>query len=111
MILTAGILDHGTHIAKRNLVGRYEAKLSNGQVAVRDIPLRDEIAKQHRSFRAKFSQSGADTYEALRDGRDHDDLIVALMLATYWRIGAGQSRYLARDGRLYDSRAQSADPY
>ena len=85
--------------------------MSNGQIAVRQIPLRDEIAKQHKSFRAKFSQSGADTYEALRDGRDHDDLIVALMLATYWRIGVAEPRYLARDGHLYASRAQSADPY
>lgn len=111
IILTAGILDNGPHIAKRNLVGKYEAKLSNGEIAVRDIPLRDEIAKQHRSFRAKFSQSGADTYEALRDGRDHDDLIVALMLATYWRIGSGQPRYLSRSGVLVASRDASADPY
>jgi hypothetical protein len=111
IILTAGILDNGAHLAKRNLVGKYEAKLSSGQVAVRAIPLRDEIAKQHKSFRAKFSQSGADTYEALRDGRDHDDLIVALMLATYWRIGSGQPRYLSRDGALYASRAHSSDPY
>ena len=111
IIMTAGILDNGPHLAKRNLVGKYEAKLSNGQIAVRQIPLRDEIAKQHKSFRAKFSQSGADTYEALRDGRDHDDLIVALMLATYWRIGVAEPRYLARDGHLYASRAQSADPY
>ncbi len=111
IILTAGILDNGAHLAKRNLVGKYEAKLSSGQVAVRAIPLRDEIAKQHKSFRAKFSQSGADTYEALRDGRDHDDLIVALMLATYWRVGSGSPRYLARDGALYASRAHSSDPY
>lgn len=111
IILTAGILDNGAHLAKRNVVGKYEAKLSSGQVAVRDIPLRKEIAKQHASFRAKFSQSGADTYEALRDGRDHDDLIVALMLATYWRIGSGQPRYLSRSGVLCASRDASADPY
>lgn len=111
IIMTAGILDNGAHLAKRNLVGRYEAKLSDGQIAIRQIPLRDEIAKQHKSFRAKFSQSGADTYEALRDGKDHDDLIVALMLATYWRSGLGDPRYLARDGHLYLSRELSADPY
>jgi hypothetical protein len=111
IIMTAGVLDNGAHLAKRNLVGRYEAKLSSGQIAVREIPLRDEIAKQHQSFRAKFSQSGADTYEALREGRDHDDLIVVLLLATYWRVGAGVPRYLARDGRLYASREQSGDPY
>jgi len=111
IILTAGILDNGPHIAKRNLVGKYEAKLSNGQIAVRDIGLRDEIAKQHASFRAKFSQSGADTYEALREGRDHDDLIVALMLATYWNVGTGAPRYLARSGVLAPSRELTADPY
>jgi hypothetical protein len=112
IILTAGIQDNGPHIAKRNLVGKYEAKLSNGMIAVRAIPLRDEIAKQHASFRAKFSQTGADTYEALRDGRDHDDLIVALMLATYWnQVGAGQPRYLSRAGVLAASRELTADPY
>jgi len=112
IILTAGVLDNGTHIAKRNLVGRYEAKLSSGQIAVRNIRLRDEIAKQHASFRAKFSQSGADTYEALREGRDHDDLVIALMLATYWYTGGlGEPRYLGRDGRLYDRREASPDPY
>lgn len=112
IILTAGIFDRGAHLAKRNVVGRYEAKLSGGQIAVRDIPLRNEIAKQHQSFRAKFSQSGADTYEALREGKDHDDLVVALMLATYWRqVGANQPRYLSRNGGLYESRALTADPY
>lgn len=112
IILTAGILDNGPHIAKRNLVGKYEAKLSNGLIAVRAIPLRDEIAKQHASFRAKFTQAGADTYEALREGRDHDDLLVALMLATYWnRVGPGVPRYLSRAGFLVASRALTADPY
>ncbi len=112
IVMTAGILDNGAHLAKRNLVGRYEAKLSSGQIAVRDIPLRDEIAKQHRSFRAKFTAAGNDTYEALREGKDHDDLVVALMLATYWRsVGAGIPRYLARDGALAHSRSNTADPF
>jgi len=110
IILTAGIKDKAAHLAKRNVVGKYEAKLSNGEIAIRHIPLRDEIAKQHKSFRAKFSQSGADTYEALRDGRDHDDLVVALMLATYWKFGAPE-RYLARDGQMVAERALSSDPY
>lgn len=112
IILTAGVLDSGTHIAKRNLVGYYEAKLSNGQIAIRDIPLRDEIAKQHASFRARFSQAGNDSYEAMREGKDHDDLLVALMIATYWRnVGSGQPRYLSRDGQFVASQPISKDPY
>jgi hypothetical protein len=111
LVITAGVLDNGSHIAKRNLVGKYEAKLSNGQIAVRDIPLRKEIAKQHERFRARISKAGQDTYEAAREGKDHDDLLLAAMCATYWNTGAGEPRYLARDGRLYDRREQSADPY
>jgi hypothetical protein len=112
IILTAGLLDNGPHLAKRNVIGALEAKLSNGLLAVYDIPLRKEIEKQFRSFRLKYSQSGADTYEALREGKDHDDLVVAIAIATYWRnVGAGMPRYLARDGRSYDSRALSLDPY
>lgn len=111
LVITAGTLDNGMHVAKRNLVGKYEAKLSNGQIAVRDIPLRDTIAKQHERFRASISRSGVDTYEAAREGRDHDDLLLAAMLATYWTGGSGELRYLARDGALLAGRALSSDPY
>lgn len=112
IILTAGVLDNGSHLAKRNVVGKLEAKLSNGLLAVRDIPLRREIEKQFRSFRLKYSQSGADTYEALRDGKDHDDLVVAIAIASYWRqVGGNPPRYQQRDGALVASRVQSADPY
>ena len=111
LVITAGVLDNGMHVAKRNLVGRYEAKLSNGQIAVRAIALRKEIAKQHERFRARISKSGADTYEAAREGKDHDDLLLAAMVATYWPSPGGAPRYLARDGRVYDRRELSNDPY
>ena len=112
IILTAGLLDNGAHLAKRNVVGALEAKLSNGLLAVRAIPLRHEIEKQFRSFRLKYSQSGADTYEALAEGRDHDDLVIAIALGTYWRnVGPNPPRYQARDGGLYESREHSGDPY
>jgi hypothetical protein len=112
IILTAGLLDNGTHLAKRNVIGALEAKLSNGLLVVRNIPLRREIEKQFRSFRLKYTQSGADTYEALRDGKDHDDLVIAIALGSYWRnVGGNPPRYQARDGGLFESRAHSADPY
>lgn len=109
--ITAGSRDSRGHVAKRNLVGKYEAKLSAGLIAVRDIPLRKEIAKQHERFRARISQSGRDTYEAAQEGRDHDDLLLALMLATHYAGASAEPRYISRGGAILAARSLASDPY
>jgi hypothetical protein len=109
--ITAGAGELGSHVSKRLLVGRYEAKLASGQIAIRDVPLRDEIARQHERFRAQISRSGQDTYAAAREGRDHDDLLLALMIATHFRHAMAEPRYVARDGQVYASLGVSPDPY
>ncbi len=108
--ITGGTSSNGRHVSKRMMVGRYEAKLSSGLIAIRDISMKDEIAKQHERFRASISRNGTDTYAA--EGTDHDDLILALMICTYGGgMGAGQPRYLARNGQIYESFAMSNDAY
>jgi hypothetical protein len=46
------------------------------------------------SGRAKINlQTGHDSYEAWRE-RDHDDLVLAVALACYWKHNRGQSEWL-----------------
>ncbi len=91
IILTAGILDNG-RTSRSGTSSEVRAKLSNGQVAVRDIrSARDREADG--TFRAKSHRARATRTSVARRTRPRH-LIVALMLATYWRLGSGQPRYL-----------------
>jgi len=111
-MITAGESEEAYHISKSRLVHAFEAKLSSGLVIVAEgCPLRDLLRKQLERFAYAISRSGADTYQAMRE-KDHDDLVLALMLATRFRRSyPTDPRYIGRDGKVYASPALSPDPY
>jgi len=112
VLITSGQMPSDIGIPKEVLVRRFEAKLSSGRVVVAEsCSLKEVLRQQLERFGYEFTKRGATTYEALKDA-DHDDLPLAVMLATYFKkYQPGDPRYLARDGQLYPYRSLSHDPY
>jgi Terminase RNaseH-like domain len=99
---TGGQEQHGANVPKRDLVARLQALLQTGRLKIADgLPLADVLTKELLAFRAKISQKGHDTYEALRES-DHDDLVMALALACWYRHGRAIPRYVTAGGEVVE---------
>jgi hypothetical protein len=87
VIITAGdqvTYDGGfTRVPKRDLVGAVQRLLQEGRLKFADLPLRDTLVSELRSFKAKITDAANDTYGCWREGQ-HDDLVLALALAVWW---------------------------
>lgn len=71
-------------VPKRDLAMTVQALLQAGRLQIgASLPFADELRSELMAFRVKLTKSGHDTYEAWRE-RDHDDLVLALAVATWW---------------------------
>ncbi len=70
---------------KRDLVAKVQSLLQTGALKIAEtLALADVLTSELLAFRAKISRAGRDTYEAWRES-DHDDLVLALALACWYK--------------------------
>lgn len=100
--ITAGEKEGNFTVPKQDLVSTIEALLQTGRLFVAEGAL-DAKALRHelQSFRAKMRKSGHVAFEADRDA-DHDDLVVALAFACWYRHMAGEPRYITAEKELVE---------
>ncbi len=92
-------------VPKRDLVSTVAVLLQTGRLRIaRDLKDAPVLEHELRSFRAKISLSGNDTYEAWRE-RDHDDLVLAVALAA-WLKEKGEDGILAYYRQIVEERCQ-----
>lgn len=70
------------HVAKKELVGVLQVLLGQRRLQIADLPLRELLAKELMSFKAKVTVAGDETLDSWRE-RDHDDLVLAVALAAW----------------------------
>jgi hypothetical protein len=88
VLITAGfavtLADDGWHVAKRELVSALQALLQGRRLKVaRELPEAATLARELEVFQLKITESANETYGALGTGQ-HDDLVLALMLACWF---------------------------
>jgi hypothetical protein len=71
-------------VPKRDLVGCVQAPLQDKRIMFAEgLPLVQTLVTEMMNFQVKITESANDTYGAWREGQ-HDDLILAVMLACWW---------------------------
>jgi hypothetical protein len=71
-------------VPKRDLVGAVQVPLQDKRLKFAEgLPLASTLIDEMLNFRVKITDSAHDTYGAWREGT-HDDLILAVMMATWW---------------------------
>ena len=104
--LTAG--EHegvgGRTVPKFAIVQNVEVLMQTGRLkVVPTIPLADVLREELQNFKAKLTLTGRVRLEA--EGSGHDDLVMALALATWRPRKTGSPRHLLADGGWYDPEA------
>lgn len=75
-------------VPKLNLISRLQALLHEGRLKIlRDLPEAETLVRELQDFRVEFTASGHLTFNA-RSGK-HDDLVLALAIATWRAYGGG----------------------
>jgi hypothetical protein len=75
--------DGAWHVPKGELVGCLRALLASRRLRVAAVPERAALVRELLAFRVKITAAANETFAAGRE-RDHDDLVVAAALATWW---------------------------
>jgi hypothetical protein len=71
-------------VAKRELVGCLQVLLQTGRLKIASaLPEAELLVKELLAFQVKITSNAHDTYGAWREGA-HDDLVLALALATWY---------------------------
>jgi hypothetical protein len=72
-------------VPKRDLVSSLEVPFHSGELKIaKDLPLREVLEKELSTFKRKIDlRTAHDSYEHWRES-DHDDLVLACSLATWW---------------------------
>jgi hypothetical protein len=75
----------GWNVPKKDLVGAVKATLERGRLLIAPgAPEAKTLTKELKTFRAKVSAAtGNETLEAWRE-RDHDDLVLAVAMVTWY---------------------------
>lgn len=72
------------YVPKRDLVAAVQVSLQDKRLTfAQESPLNEVLVKEMLNFKVKITESANDVYGAWREGQ-HDDLIFAVMLATWW---------------------------
>lgn len=72
-------------VPKRELVGKMQTLLQGGRLKIADsLPLADVLRRELMTFKVKMTPTGQETYESAREA-DHDDLVLAVALACWFR--------------------------
>src|SRR5215467_2544779 len=75
-------------VPKLSLISRVQALLHEGRLKIhRDLTEAAELVRELQDFRVEFTAAGSITFNA-RSGR-HDDLVLALAIATWCAYGGG----------------------
>jgi len=81
-------------VPKRELVGKMQSLLQGGRLKIADaLPEAEILKRELLSFRVKTTATGQDSYEAARE-RDHDDVVLAVALACWFRHSMTEPRWL-----------------
>ncbi len=100
--ITAGQAAHGTNVPKYELVSVVEALLHQDRLVVEPgLAMAEALRRELQAFRAKTTSTGHTSFEAWRE-TDHDDLVLALCLACWYRHHYGKPRLLLADGAIVD---------
>ena len=70
-------------VPKRELVFCLQGLLRSKRLQIAPLPERSALAHELMAFQVTITKSGNETFAA-RSEQDHDDLIVAVALATWW---------------------------
>ena len=85
----------GWHVPKKELVSDLQVLLQSRRLRVaRSLRMASVLVKELESFRVKISASANETFECWRE-RDHDDLVLAVAMAT-WVGGQGLKQFWIR---------------
>lgn len=85
IIITGGTKAKGSHVPKRDLIGAVQVLLQSDRLKVAGRSEHTETwKKEMQSYRIRVTDAGNDTYDARRDS-DHDDLVLAVALACWYR--------------------------
>jgi len=71
------------HVPKKNLVRCLQAVLKSRRLQVAALPERAALLEEMLAFRVRITPAANETFAAGRQG-DHDDLVLAVALATWW---------------------------
>ncbi len=72
------------HVPKRDLVSAVQVPLQSKRLKfTEESPLNESLVNEMNNFKVKITEAANDTYGAWRE-KDHDDLILAVMLAAWW---------------------------
>lgn len=73
------------HVPKRDLISATQVALQAGRLKIAEqLPEAATLVKELLNFKVKITTSANDTYGAWREN-EHDDLVLALALATWFR--------------------------
>jgi hypothetical protein len=93
-VITGGREITNELVPKRELVGVMQTALQAGRLKVADaLPLAGKLRQEMQTFEVKLSPTGQETFESARDS-DHDDLVIAVALAMYYRHSLTPARQL-----------------
>jgi hypothetical protein len=70
-------------VPKRELVFCLQRLLRSKRIQIASLPERAALAQELMAFQVRVTKSGNETFAA-RSERDHDDLVLAVALATWW---------------------------
>jgi hypothetical protein len=71
------------YVCKKDLAGALQAALGQGRLKVADLPEREQLFRELRTFSIKVNRAtGNESFEALCE-KDHDDLVLAVALPVW----------------------------
>jgi hypothetical protein len=76
-------VDGAWRVPKRELVSCLQRLLRSRRLRVAALPERESLVRELLAFRVKVTAAAHETFGARRE-RDHDDLVLAVALATWW---------------------------
>ncbi len=86
VVITGGHAAHQQdgcwHVPKKELVSTLLAVLGQQRLQIAPLPEREQLVRELLAFRVKVTATAHERFEALHD-RDHDDLVLAVALATW----------------------------
>ena len=96
------------HVPKRDLISTVAVLLEQRRLAVaQSLPEAATLAKELQGFQRRVSKVGRETFEASRRESAHDDLVLAVALAgwyrewyNHWLDGSGPSQQWDRHGQM-----------
>ena len=94
LVITGGRETTDELVPKRELVGKMQTLLQSGRLKIADsLPLADKLRAELMAFKVKMTPTGQETFESAREA-DHDDLVLAVALACWWRHSHTEPRWL-----------------